>query len=181
MTVGIPALRCFRFVTRGLEPKNTFVATELFDLPRAEIGWPVGIKCVVHGFVPASSFLAAGRGVIVRPQWLRHSPRTHQDQPGDTERIWGLVLTRVSDRHGPFVPGSAECIASIHMHLVLLTAEQARSFYRYLPLLERVSLSLFVCATSCFFHQLLHPDTSIQQRIFGVQMKVNERVGGHYL
>ena len=30
-----------------------------------------------------------------------------------------------------------------------------------------------------FFHQLLHSDTSIQQRIFGVQMKVNERVAGH--
>ena len=30
-----------------------------------------------------------------------------------------------------------------------------------------------------FFHQLPHSDTSIQQRIFGVQMKVNERVPGH--
>jgi hypothetical protein len=32
-----------------------------------------------------------------------------------------------------------------------------------------------------FFHELSHADTSIQQRIFGVQMKVNEGVVRHQI
>src|SRR2546430_4089680 len=32
---------------------------------------------------------------------------------------------------------------------------------------------------SGLFHQLFHPDTSIQQRVFSMQMKVNERVSSH--
>ena len=32
----------------------------------------------------------------------------------------------------------------------------------------------------CLFHQLLHPDRSIQQRVLGVQMQMNERVAGHF-
>jgi hypothetical protein len=32
---------------------------------------------------------------------------------------------------------------------------------------------------SGLFHQLVHPDTSIQQRIFSVQMEMNERVARH--
>src|SRR2546423_15656704 len=34
---------------------------------------------------------------------------------------------------------------------------------------------------SGLFHQLFHPDTSIQQRIFSMQMKVNESVSSHQL
>ena len=34
---------------------------------------------------------------------------------------------------------------------------------------------------SRFFHQLFHPDRAIEQRIFGVQMQVNERVARHLL
>ena len=29
------------------------------------------------------------------------------------------------------------------------------------------------------FHQLLHPDRAIEQRIFGVQMEMNERIARH--
>jgi hypothetical protein len=32
-----------------------------------------------------------------------------------------------------------------------------------------------------FFHHVPHPDTSIEQRILGMQMKVNERVAAHYV
>ena len=30
-----------------------------------------------------------------------------------------------------------------------------------------------------FFHQLLHPDTPVQERVFGVQMEMNEGIAGH--
>jgi hypothetical protein len=30
-----------------------------------------------------------------------------------------------------------------------------------------------------FFHQLLHPHCTVQQRIFGVEVEVNKRVAGH--
>ena len=29
------------------------------------------------------------------------------------------------------------------------------------------------------FHQLFHSDRTVEQRIFGVQMQVNERIAGH--
>jgi hypothetical protein len=32
---------------------------------------------------------------------------------------------------------------------------------------------------SCFFHQLFHPDGAIQQRVFRVQVQMNERVASH--
>ncbi len=30
-----------------------------------------------------------------------------------------------------------------------------------------------------FFHQLFHSDRTVEQRIFGVQMQMNERIAGH--
>jgi hypothetical protein len=32
---------------------------------------------------------------------------------------------------------------------------------------------------SRLFHQLFHPDSAIQQRVFSMQMQVNERVASH--
>jgi hypothetical protein len=96
-------------------------------------------------------------------QWLRRSPERHRGRPCEIGQIEDLALEPVNDRYAPFVPGSAVCIASIGMCLVLLTAEWARSFYRYLGLLERVGPSLFIFAGSHFLHQFLHSDAPIQQ------------------
>ena len=30
-----------------------------------------------------------------------------------------------------------------------------------------------------FFHQLLHPHRAVEERILGVEVQMNERVGGH--
>jgi len=32
---------------------------------------------------------------------------------------------------------------------------------------------------SRLFHQFFHPDTAVQERVFSVQMQMNERVAGH--
>src|ERR1700730_8530598 len=30
-----------------------------------------------------------------------------------------------------------------------------------------------------FFHQLLHPDGPVEERVFGMEVKMNERIAGH--